>query len=60
MKDIFKYRSPFGVFGYVADKILITNYLKKLLFKRNMIIKEYAESSKWKSLLNENDYLYTK
>jgi hypothetical protein len=52
MKDIFKFRSPFGFIGKLVDKIILTDYLKKLLIERNNIIKEYAETEKWKSVLN--------
>ncbi len=51
MKDIFKFQSPLGYIGKLIDKLLLTGYLKKLLLHRNEIIKEYAESEKWKSLL---------
>jgi ligand-binding SRPBCC domain-containing protein len=52
MKDIFKFRSPFGFIGKLVDKIILTAYLKKLLTERNNSIKEYAETEKWKSVLN--------
>ncbi len=51
MKDIFDFQSPFGLAGKLADKIILTNYLTKFLLKRNEIIKEYAETSKWKLVL---------
>jgi ligand-binding SRPBCC domain-containing protein len=52
MKDIFRYRAPFGIMGKLAEKIILTHYMAKLLTERNNIIKEYAESVKWKSVLN--------
>ena len=52
MKDVFSFQSPFGFIGRVFDKIILTNYLKNLLIKRNAIIKEYAETNKGKSLMN--------
>ena len=51
MKDIFQFQSPFGFTGKLFDKIILTRYLKSLLIHRNDIIKEYAESEKWKSIL---------
>ncbi len=51
MKDVFNFQSPFGYIGKLVDKIILTNYLRKLLINRNNIIKEYAESEKWKSVL---------
>lgn len=57
MKDVFKFQSPLGYIGKLFDKIVLTNYLTKLLINRNNIIKEYAETEKWKSVLNDRDYL---
>ncbi len=51
MKDIFQFQSCFGFTGKLFDKIILTRYLKNLLIHRNDIIKEYAESEKWKSIL---------
>jgi ligand-binding SRPBCC domain-containing protein len=52
MKDYFEFHSPFGLSGRLFNKIFLTNYLKKLLIERNYIIKEYAETEKWKWVLN--------
>ena len=49
--DLFTYMSPYSSFGEIAEKIFLTNYLKKLLEQRNKAIKEYAESEKWKFVL---------
>jgi ligand-binding SRPBCC domain-containing protein len=51
MRDIFKFQSPFGFAGKLADKLILSNYLKKLLTHRNHIIKEFAETVKWKRIL---------
>lgn len=53
MTDIFKFQSPFGIAGRVFNALILTNYLKRLLIKRNQIIKEFAESEKWKEILIE-------
>lgn len=52
MRDIFEFESPYGFAGKVFNKIVLTNYLAKLLIKRNKIIKDFAESGKWKAILN--------
>jgi len=52
MKDVFEFHSPFGVIGNIFNKLILTNYLKDLLIKRNQIIKEFAETEKWKDVLN--------
>ena len=56
MKDIFCFRSPLGLCGKLFDKAVLTGYLSKFLIARNLVIKEYAETEKWKSVLKESDY----
>jgi len=53
MKDIFEYQSPFGILGRIFNNLILTNYMRKLLIDRNKVIKEYAETEKWQTLLNE-------
>jgi hypothetical protein len=53
MKDVFEFESPFGVFGQLFNKLILTNYLTKFLIVRNNLIKDFAESEKWKTILNE-------
>lgn len=43
MKDVFIYKAPYSVFGSIADFLFLNRYLKKLLLKRNSIIKQQAE-----------------
>lgn len=52
MTDIFEFISPFGIFGKVFNKLILTNYLRNLLIDRNNVIKEFAETDKWKLVLN--------
>lgn len=51
MKDTFTYESPYGILGRLFNKLILTKYLTKLLAQRNNIIKEFAETEKWRSLL---------
>ncbi|MEM9340062.1 MAG: SRPBCC family protein [Bacteroidota bacterium] len=51
MTDIFNYRSPFGILGKLIDVLILERYMTRLLIKRNEIIKEFAESDKWKLIL---------
>ena len=53
MTDIFDYKWPLGFLGKLADKLFLKNYMSKLLKERNRIVKEFAESEKWKELLIE-------
>lgn len=54
MKDTFEFDSPFYIIGKIVNKLILTRYLTKFLTERNNIIKEYAESSKWKLILKES------
>jgi len=50
--DIIDFESPYGSFGRLFNVIYLKKYLEKFLIKRNDTIKQYAESEKWKALLN--------
>lgn len=56
MQDRFYFESPYGIFGKIFNFLTLENHLKKLLLKRNEVIKFYAETGKWKSLLDEKNY----
>lgn len=51
MNDIFRYQAPLQPFGKVVERLILTNYLKKFLLERNEIIKEYAETDKYQTVL---------
>jgi ligand-binding SRPBCC domain-containing protein len=51
--DIFTYESPYGSLGRLADRLFLTRYMKSLLELRNKTIKEYAETEKWKFILDK-------
>ena len=53
MTDYFDYKSPFGILGKFVDKIFLKKYMTDLLTERNRIVKEFAESDKWKQILTE-------
>lgn len=52
MNDKFYFESPGWILGMVLNKLVLTRYLQNLLKKRNQIIKDIAESEKWKTILN--------
>jgi ligand-binding SRPBCC domain-containing protein len=52
MIDNFEFSSPFGVIGKIFDMLVLTNYMKSFLIERNQVIKEFAETDKWKKVLN--------
>lgn len=49
--NIFQFESPYGILGQWFNGIYLTKYIRRLLEQRNKTIKEYAESGKWKKLL---------
>ncbi|MEX6688722.1 SRPBCC family protein [Danxiaibacter flavus] len=52
MIDLFKFESPFGIAGKIFNSVYLTNYIRKLLTQRNMVIKQYAESDNWQTVLH--------
>jgi ligand-binding SRPBCC domain-containing protein len=50
--DVFTFETPYGGLGRLANRLFLTRYMRNLLELRNKTIKEYAESDKWKFILN--------
>ncbi|CAN5591776.1 hypothetical protein BH10BAC3_BH10BAC3_31190 [soil metagenome] len=50
MKDVFEFQSPYGIFGSIFNRLILTRYMRTLLVRRNEIIREFAENSKEKIL----------
>jgi ligand-binding SRPBCC domain-containing protein len=44
MIDSFWFRSPFGPFGWLADTLVLTQYMKHFLQTRNRYLKHLAEA----------------
>ncbi|HSU28622.1 MAG TPA: SRPBCC family protein [Chitinophagaceae bacterium] len=51
MIDLLYFESPYGLLGKWFNSLYLTKYIRKLLEHKNKVIKEYAESDKWKKLL---------
>ena len=54
MTDYLDFDSPFGILGKFIDFIVLKRYMTKLLVKRNLTIKEFAESDKWFKVLQSD------
>ena len=54
MTDLFEFESPGGLFGKIFNDLILTDYLTRLIAGRNAMIKEYAESGKWKDILQDS------
>jgi ligand-binding SRPBCC domain-containing protein len=48
MIDRFDFESPFGIIGWLIDRIVLRNYMCRLLRRRNEALKTLAESDDWK------------
>ena len=53
MIDYFNYKSPLGFLGKIADVLFLEKYMIDLLRKRNNTIKEFAETNKWKKIVDK-------
>ena len=51
MIDEFSFRAPMGILGRVAERVLLTRYMRAFLIERIRILKETAESDRWKEFL---------
>ncbi len=51
MIDMINFESPYGVIGKILNSFFLKSYIEKLLVKRNTVIKDYAETQKWKAIL---------
>ena len=52
MIDLIDFESPYGALGKAVNKIYLKKYIENLLAKRNKVIKEYAETEKWRAIIN--------
>ena len=51
--DFFHFETPFGKAGLVFNQLYLKRYISNLIEQRNHVIKDYAESDKWKFILNK-------
>ncbi|WP_263413714.1 SRPBCC family protein [Terriglobus aquaticus] len=51
MKDRFVFAAPVPVLGLLAEKLVLRRYMTNLLAQRNAILKQVAESDRWRTLL---------
>lgn len=51
MTDTFTYTAPLGPLGRLAEHLVLTRYLRRFLADRNRVLKELAESRRWREYL---------
>jgi ligand-binding SRPBCC domain-containing protein len=51
MRDVFCFAAPLGIFGHLAEYLVLRRYMLALLRERNAAIREIAESPVWRKYL---------
>ena len=51
MHDRFDYAAPLWILGKIADILFLESYMTRFLQERNRLIKEIAESEKWREYI---------
>ncbi|MGI4738031.1 MAG: SRPBCC family protein [Janthinobacterium lividum] len=51
MRDVFVFTSPLGWLGRLVDALFLKRYMRQFLQQRGIVIKQYAESDAWQSVL---------
>lgn len=51
MRDKFDYAAPLWILGNLADFLFLEKYMTNFLIERNRLIKEIAESEKWREYI---------
>ncbi len=54
MTDTFEFASPLGPIGRLVDLLILKRYMTSFLKERNGVIKDFAESEKWRAVLLES------
>lgn len=52
MIDYFEFESPLWLLGRLVDWVFLKRYMRNFIIERNQVIKEYAETDKWKTVLD--------
>jgi ligand-binding SRPBCC domain-containing protein len=50
--DVFEFGTPYGRLGRWFEKLYLNKYITQLLKMRNDVLKDYAESEKWRVILD--------
>src|SRR5689334_24265678 len=51
LRDVFDYRAPLGPLGWLAERLLLTHYMRRFLLARLHELKVLAESTAWVEFL---------
>jgi len=53
MTDAFSFSAPYGWIGRLVEALFLEKYMRRFLIRRNRILKELAESERWREFLGE-------
>jgi ligand-binding SRPBCC domain-containing protein len=51
MRDRFTFAAPLPVLGQIAERLFLRGYMERFLSHRNQILKQVAESERWRDFL---------
>ena len=51
MRDVFEFTSPLGLLGKIVDALVLSAYLQRFLVQRGAVVKNYAETDAWQTVL---------
>ena len=52
MIDVVEFEAPYGNVGKLFNKLYLTTYVKRLIEQRNKVLKDVAETDKWRKFLS--------
>ena len=50
--DMVEFEGPRDMIGNLFSQFFLKNYIEKILLQRNELIRQYAESDKWRAVMN--------
>jgi ligand-binding SRPBCC domain-containing protein len=54
MRDRFTFAAPIPLLGQIAERLFLKSYMERFLRHRNQILKQVAESERWRDFLPED------
>jgi ligand-binding SRPBCC domain-containing protein len=55
MFDRFEFESPFGILGWLVERVFLGRYLRRFLVERNRQLRELAETDGWRKYLSPSN-----
>jgi ligand-binding SRPBCC domain-containing protein len=55
MRDELRFSAPLGILGLTTERFVLRGYLTRFLHERNRLVKEVAESHRWRGYLPNSE-----